>query len=57
MQNPQIYVSAKSTHDLELDFGYIILHATTGHHTKNCTKLLQKSFYKNHFVKLTNLPR
>jgi hypothetical protein len=52
-----MYVSAKSTQVLELYFGYVVPHVMAGHHTKNCTKLLKKSFYKNHFVGLTNLPR
>jgi hypothetical protein len=47
----------KSTQVLKLYFGYVVHHAMTGHHTKSCTKLLHKSFYKNHFVKLTNLTR
>jgi hypothetical protein len=43
--------------DLELDFGYVVLHAMTGHHTKICTKLLKGSFCINYLVMLINLPR
>jgi hypothetical protein len=50
-------VSAKSTQDLELDFGYVVGTSMSRFCAKNCTKLLKGSFYINCFVKLTNLPR
>jgi hypothetical protein len=50
-------VSAKSTQDLELDFGYVVGTSMFRFCAKKCTKLLKKSFYKNHLVILINLPR
>jgi hypothetical protein len=42
---------------MEPNFGYVVGTSMDRICAKNCTKLLKKSFYKTHFVKLINLPR
>jgi hypothetical protein len=44
-------------HDLELDFAHVVGTSMSRSCAKNCAKLLKKSFYTNHLVKLINLPR
>jgi CRISPR/Cas system-associated protein Csm6 len=50
-------VSAKSIHDLELDFGYVVETSMCRFCAKICTKFLKEYFYMNYLVILSNLPR
>jgi hypothetical protein len=52
----EIYDSAKSIHDLELDFGYAVRLSMCRSCAKSCTKLLKKSFYMVYLVLLSNPP-
>jgi hypothetical protein len=57
MLNHYIYVTAKSIHDLEQDFGYVVGTSMFRFCAKSFTKLLKEYFYINYLVILTNLPR
>jgi hypothetical protein len=57
MRNPKIYVSAKSVHDLELDFGYVVGTSMFRFCAKICSKLIEEFFYINYLGLLENLPR
>jgi hypothetical protein len=48
---------AKSIHDLELDFGYVVDTGLCMSCAKNCTKLLKKSVFMIYLVLLSSLPR
>jgi hypothetical protein len=54
---PRSVFLQKSLHDLELDFGYVVVTNMCRSFAKICTKLLKKSFYMIYLVLLTNLPR
>jgi hypothetical protein len=57
MWNTQICVSAKSLHDLELNFGYVVQTSMCRSCAKISTKVLKEYVYINYLVILSNLPR